>query len=560
MAAARRRSPARWVSRVALALLALFSMGTQLQTWARYRSYLNWRTALMGNSLLPCLAQERWLDRARVLALLVAPVAAALAIAVGLRWLAPPRRRTARTALPLGLAATLATGMFARADAGWDNGSTPDVLWLSAVGALVQSKRTHGDVMVELQALPDARSPETLPALRASPSRPRDVLVILDESVRAQDVCSAPGPACDETPFTNALLPDRFALTQMRALDSTTALSLTTILTGLPPTESRARLLSAPMLPEFAHAAGVDSAFWTSQNLLYANAGRLLDGLPLTAFVSGTGLEPYADYLSGADDGKVLDRALLELPTLHEPWFSLVQLSNTHFPYVVDDRDLPFSSRIDWRKLDDFGRTHVRYDDALHRQDKLIARFLARLHAQRRARPAIVVFLSDHGEQLGERGRIGHTWSVSDVEIHVPMWIYALPGSLSEEEATHLRALRDVPVSMIDVAPTLLDMLGLWDEPALSRWRDRMAGVSLLRGGPPADRTVVMTNCSAIFSCPTKNWGAMRGTRKVLATEGEPGWQCFDVARDPGETRDLGVAACGDLAAVAEGEGRGTPF
>lgn len=559
--AARRTSPARWIARVALAAFALFATGTQLTTWARYRSYLNWRTALMGNSLLPCLAQQRLGDRARVLSLLLTPVVVALGAAVGSRWIAPPRRLAGRIGLPVGMAALALAGAFGRPDAGWDNGTTPDVLWLSAVGALAKSTRTHEDVMVELRALPAARSPDALPVLHGRPARERDVLVILDESVRAGEVCSVPAADCDKTPFTNSLLPERFGFTQMRALDSTTALSLTTMLSGMAPTEPRRRLLSAPLLPEFARAAGMQSAFWTSQNLLYANAGRFMDGLPLSAFTSGTALEPYASYLTGADDGSVLQRALTELPRLREPWIAVLQLSNTHFPYVVDEHDLPFSTRLDWRAMDDFGRSRVRYDDAIYRQDKLIARFVASLRSQSKGESAIVVFLSDHGEQLGEHGQIGHTWTVYDVEIHVPMWIDAPPGTLTDDEAAHLRALRDVPMTMLDVAPTLLDLLGLWDEPAIIPWRAQMPGASMLRGSPPASRAVVMTNCSEIFSCPRKNWGAMRGMRKLLGTEGDPGgWRCFDVGTDPDEERDLGVDSCDDLREIAESQGRGTPF
>ena len=59
------------------------------------------------------------------------------------------------------------------------------------------------------------------------PARPRNVLLLIDESVRADDVCSVPAEnGCDKTPFTNEGLPDRFGFTQMRALDSTTALSM----------------------------------------------------------------------------------------------------------------------------------------------------------------------------------------------------------------------------------------------------------------------------------------------------------------------------------------------
>jgi hypothetical protein len=53
----------------------------------------------------------------------------------------------------------------------------------------------------------------------------------------------------------------------------------------------------------------------------------------------------------------------------------------------------------------------------------------------------------------------------------------------------------------------------------------------------------------------------MRGTLKLLGNEHEGGpWRCFDVAVDPAERHDLGAAACGDLRAIAEGDGRGAPF
>jgi arylsulfatase A-like enzyme len=210
--------------------------------------------------------------------------------------------------------------------------------------------------------------------------------------------------------------------------------------------------------------------------------------------------------------------------------------------------------------MDDFGRTRIRYWDALHRQDKLLARFLAALRARPGAERTVVVFVSDHGEQIGEHGQTGHTWNLYDDEILVPMWIDAPAGTLSDAEAASLRALRDVPLAEVDVAPTLLDLLGVWDDPGLAPLRARTRGVSLLRGPPPADRALVMTNCSELFSCAVENWGAARGALKLFAAEGDADWHCFDAAADPVERHDLGPAACGDLRALAEAGGRGSPF
>src|SRR5262249_4047624 len=133
-------------------------------------------------------------------------------------------------------------------------------------------------------------------------------------------------------------------------------------------------------------------------------------------------------------------------------------------------------------------------------------------------------------------------------------------GTLTDDEIRHLRSLSDTPLTMIDLAPTLLDLLGVWDDPGLARWRSHMAGVSLLRDAPRSDRAVMMTNCSEIFSCSSRNWGVIRGTLKLFAGEGERAWHCFDVADDPDETHDLGPDRCADLRAIAEGSGRGAPF
>ena len=110
------------------------------------------------------------------------------------------------------------------------------------------------------------------------------------------------------------------------------------LMTGLPPGERRARLLSAPMLPEFAHAAGIDTAFWTAQNLLFANTGRFLDGLPLSGVRERHRDRAVRDLRDGRRRRRLLDRALADLPRLREPYLAVAQLSNTHFPYVVDDR------------------------------------------------------------------------------------------------------------------------------------------------------------------------------------------------------------------------------
>jgi len=202
---------------------------------------------------------------------------------------------------------------------------------------------------------------------------------------------------------------------------------------------------------------------------------------------------------------------------------------------------------------------HNRYRDAIHRQDALVARLVRGMRAIPGGDRVAVVFVSDHGEQLRERGAVGHTWGVYDEEVRVPFWIDVPAGALAPEQAASLHALEQEPVTQLDVLPTLLDLMGIWGAPEIATLRRSMPGESLLRGRTPP-RPVVLTNCSSIFACAFKNWGAMSLTKKLVATENDQDWRCFDVSRDPFERHDLGAAACGNLQAVAEGDGRGAPF
>jgi arylsulfatase A-like enzyme len=244
---------------------------------------------------------------------------------------------------------------------------------------------------------------------------------------------------------------------------------------------------------------------------------------------------------------------------MKQPFAGVVHLSNTHFPYVIDDGDAPFQPESQAYGAGDAARVHNRYADAIRRQDALVARLVREVRAGPGGEGVVLVFVSDHGEQIRERGAVGHTWGVYDEEIRVPFWIDVPAGSLSPGEEEHLRALREAPLSQLDVLPTVLDLMGIWGAPEVARVRAPMPGESLLRGGTPG-RSVVLTNCSPIFACAFKNWGAMRGMRKLVATQNDARWHCFDVEHDSEERVDLGVEACGELGAVAEAEGRGTPF
>lgn len=554
VAAARRRGRVRWFALTVIAIGAVFAVGAQAYTFARYAVYMDHQAVLVGTSMLPSIGQQLWVDRATFAATLLPPLAAALVLPFLLRFVSPPRPLPVRRALDLAVLAFLLVTQI-NPGRGGEQGQPPDVLYLSAMAQLGRAKWDKNG-LVEL-VHPGPRTPRAVPPMVPTPKAKRDVLFIVTESVRAQSVCVAHRDACAETPFSNQAAPDRLPLLQMRSLDSTTAISLSVLWNGLPTESSREDLHTAPLAWEYAHAAGIDTAYWTSQNLMFGNSGTWIEGLPLSKSVSATQIDPSATLEVGADDGALVDVALAEMPQLRSPFFAVVHLSNTHFPYKVDELDSPYETNS--TDDSDEALTRNRYLDAIRLQDRAVAKLIRGVRARPNGDRTIIVFTSDHGEQLREKGAVGHTGTLFDEEIHVPFWIDAPPGTLSDGERQQLSSLAESPVTHRDVLPTLLDLMGVWDASAIKPFAAKMSGESLLRGGS-GERSVYLSNCTELWQCAFKNWGAMRGSKKLIANQADHDWRCFDIKSDPTETHDEQRSACGqDLLELAE-RSRGKPF
>lgn len=556
-AATRTRGLSRWPARAALSLAALLFVGSQIYTFERYQAYVNHRAVLVGTSFLPSIGQQLWFDRWTLLRAVLPCVAMAIALPLAGAKLAPIRRARSWLCLDLALLAIL-VGAFVSPTRGAEQGQPPDVMYLAAMGQLARARWDHNEAVERVH--PGPRSPEPVPALHPNPSQKRNVVMLITESVRAQSVCLDHDEECKFTPFSNRAVPDRIALTQMRALDSTTAISLAIMWSGLLPTGTREELHSAPILWEYLRAAGLESAYYTSQNLLFGNSGKWLEGAPWTRHVSATMLEPDATYETGADDGKLVDYVLGDVGTLREPWVAVVHLSNTHFPYKIDTSDMPFTPQDEATGPGYENEILNRYQDAIYLQDKAVGRFLVGMKARPEADRTVIVYVSDHGEQMREKGAVGHTGTLFDPEIRIPFWVAAPKGTLTSDEERNLRKLHSTPLTSLDVFPTMLDLMGLWDAPQISQFRQKIPGQSLLRGGSIPDKPIVLTNCTELWACAFRNWGAIHGTKKLIAHQGERSWSCFDIATDPEELRPLDPSHCGELLPFAEDSMGGHPF
>ncbi len=550
-ASTRVRGVGRWPVRGVLVTAALICVGSQIYTFARYGAYMNHRAVLVGTSFLPSIGQQLWFDRWTFLRSLLPSLVVAVTVPVVASRLAPLRKRS-RGWLCLDLALLAAiVAAFVSPERGAEQGQPPDVMYVSAMGQLARARWDHNETVERVH--PGPRSPEPVPAFTAKPAIKRNVVMIVTESVRAMSVCTEYTPDCKFTPFSNPVVKERMPMLQMRALDSTTAISLAVMWNGLLPTKDRHDQHTQPILWEYARAAGLETAYYTSQNLLFGNSGTWLEGQSWTRHISATQIEQDATYEIGADDGKLADYVIGDIGHLKEPYFAVVHLSNTHFPYKVDLDDMPFTPQDEATGPGYENEILNRYQDSIHMQDKALGRLLKSLTTRPEASRTVIVYVSDHGEQMREKGAVGHTGTLFEPEIRIPFWINAPKGTLTESEEAHVRALKTTPVTHLDIFPTIMDLLGFWDAPELATLKSRVAGESFLRGGSPVDRPLVMTNCTELWACAFKNWGAIKGTKKLIAHQGDRAWNCFDVAADPEEEKHLDISECHDLLPLAEG-------
>ncbi len=546
LAASARRGAFRWIAAALFVFLGTISVGGQLYFHRQYATYLNLDATLFGTSFSESLFGQLRADGKNFITSVAPPLAlAVLLVWLGRRLLRPRLRvtRASRFVAPAVVVAVFLIPCSYRTV----QASTPDVIYFHAIGGLI--KELTG-IRTTAQIRPGLRTPPKLPPLLRASTPPRNVVFVLTESVRADVACSAHVAECAATPAVNAALPDRIPLRQLRSNSSTTAIQLAVLWSGLEPTASREALHTAPLLYDYARAAGVDNAYWTSHHMMFANSRLFVRDLPTSHQCGATDLDSLADIDLGARDELVTERARRELPTLAEPFFAVVHYGNTHVPYRMDPADAPFSPYAASKGEEDNELYRAYYKNAVHLQDKTIADLVRFVRSSPFGERTVIVFTSDHGEGFREHGQLGHTGSVLEEEIHVPGFVDAPPGTLTAPEESALRAASDAPVFHTDMTPTVLDLLGLWDSPAIARYRAEMKGSSLLRPLPPPP-ALALSNCSGIWGCAFKNWGMMRGTMKLEAREWDRDWHCYDVAADPAEQKDLGPAACGDLPELA---------
>jgi glucan phosphoethanolaminetransferase (alkaline phosphatase superfamily) len=522
-----------------------FALGGQVYFFEQYHAYFTQDLALFAANLTDSVLNQLGADAPNYLLAKLPFFLASVMLVLLARALPKPAPRT-RGWLAVAGPLLFLGACFIPAQFRSPQAATPDTLYLNALGGFLQSGL--GLTEESRNVRPGVRHSRAVPPLTSQRAVPPNVLLLLTESVRADAYCSTYDPQCSRSPHSNALLPHRVGLAELRSVASTTAISLAVLLGGVSPRASYQVMHEAPLLFDYARAAGYSTAYWTSQNLFFANSRLFVKNLGVDAFISGTQLDPHADIDLGADEAKLADVVSDGLAELREPYLAVVHLAATHYPYRVDPQgEQPFGpGELDRTET---GRRKLKrhYQNAIVQQDAHVARILSALQSQPSAARTVVLFTSDHGEALREHGLIGHTFTLFDEEIHVPGYVAVPPGLLDAEERAALAVNATKYLYHPDLSATILDLIGVWDAPEMASFKPDLLGQSLL--GPLQEpRAIPLTNCASLWTCAFENWGAMQGPIKLFGrTPFEQGWQCYDVANDPTEEHELESPVCDRL-------------
>ena len=351
--------------------------------------------------------------------------------------------------------------------------------------------------------------------------RPSVLLVTID-TLRA-DAVSAWGRETGTTPRLDAL-----AAAGVRFEAATTVTPLTlpahaSLLTGWRPARVGLTVngVGRPALPTRTLAERLGGQGYTTAAFV---SSTVLDH----RFGLAAGFAHYDDDLAvpGGPDAPLernaqatVDRALEWSGWGRTPFFAWVHLFDPHAPYAAP------GGRA--------GEDRAAYLDEVRYADGQLARLLEHVAATAQG-PVLVVVAADHGEGLGEHGEETHGLLLNESTMHVPLVMAWLgePGAAWPARGT----TRADVVSLLDVTPTLLDLLGL--SPVADA-----DGASVRQ--PRAGRALPLETRAPWFYYGFSSLvGVRRDALKLVGAPAaaDPAWTLVDLAADPGELAGVVVA------------------
>lgn len=387
-------------------------------------------------------------------------------------------------------------------------------------------------------------------ACRSAPPKPTDVIVVVVDTLRA-DRLGRYGYGRGLTPTLDRLADRGVRFAHAYAPASWTMPSVASLFTSRLPSQHLVRDFDSRLpdsevtLTERLSAAGFAAAGFTANWRLSADLGYA-QGFPLwRPFLNSPGSEKKAR-------GEVLRAAALEwldqkpaAGAPRPPRYLYFQYMEPHAPLEAPaDIRARFAADVSaddvtrlnkWALMlhpgraplgpEDVTRIAALYDSEVAAMDAELGRLLEALEQRGVLEHALVIVTADHGEEILEHGTFGHGSNLFNTTVHVPL-IVAGPGIPAGRVV-------DENVSLIDLAPTILDILGL---PPEARFEGRSL-LPLLRGAAPAapvDIVLQLPHKGGDLDLRLHRDGLVRGSEKLLVGIEGVG-ERYDLAADPGE-------------------------
>jgi arylsulfatase A-like enzyme len=255
---------------------------------------------------------------------------------------------------------------------------------------------------------------------------------------------------------------------------------------------------------------------------------RSFEGLPVTGGF---------DRRAAATSARALAWLTHERPR-DQPFFLWVHFFDPHAPYDPPaPYDRVFSVAPDATPTE---RAIAAYDGEVRYADEHLGRLLDALESEGLARDTIVVVVSDHGEGLGQHDFFDHGMLLYEEAVRVPLVIRWPGRTRAGQEVT-------APVSLVDLAPTLVDLAGVPKD------ANAMAGRSLARvlwgqEAPDPQRPIFLQRryyepeSARAPKIKGPQYGLRVGSDKLIWAPQDRVTELYDLVADPGEARNVAAS------------------
>jgi choline-sulfatase len=354
---------------------------------------------------------------------------------------------------------------------------------------------------------------------RQQPSTPHfptaPVILISVDTLRA-DHLPAYGYTRVATPNIDALRGEATLFRNAYASAPMTLPSHLTMLTGLLPAVHGVRdnvgfrfdASAHATIPSLLHKAGYTTGAAVSSHVLRGDTG-----LAAAFDFYEDSIDPapgarFRDYQRPGSVTEALSEKWIDQQG-KRPFFFFFHIYEPHVPY---DPPEPFRSRY----------ASNEYDGEIAASDAIVGTLVDHLKKRGIYDRAVIIFVSDHGEGLGDHGEAQHSVLIYRETIHVPLMIKLPRGARRVAEIA-------APVSLADLLPTVTSLLGLPTP-------EHINGLPLF-AALPQDRAIYSESLYARFHF---GWGDLESlTDQSRQYIDSPRPELYDVARDPAEKHNL---------------------